>query len=109
MGGADYEVPPLTLGQLKRLRPKLKDLESGDADLVSDALCEIVATALQRNYPSTTVEQVADLLDLGNREAVMSAVLGGSGLKLGEAQAVTRTPGPTSMDSSPPLADTAIQ
>ena len=110
MGGEEYEVPPLTLGQLRRIMPKIKDLQSGDVDLVMDALCEIVQVAMSRNYPSMTTERVADLIDLGNRDFIMAAVLGNSGLKLGEALAVTRAiPGLGSMDSSPPPADIPIQ
>jgi hypothetical protein len=55
-------------------------------------LVEIVASALQRNYPDATADVVENLLDLGNASTVLSAVLTGSGLKLhdgrlGEASA----------------------
>jgi hypothetical protein len=109
MGGSDYEVPPLTLGQLKRLQPIIARLGSQDQNEIFDAISEIVQVALSRNYPSISKEQVEDLLDLANCADTVAAVLRGSGLKLGEAMAVARTPGPASMDSSPPPADTAIQ
>jgi hypothetical protein len=108
MGDHEYEVPPLTLGQLRRLQPRLADLSSGDAGLIMGAICEVVQAALSRNYPKITVEEVEELIDLNNRERVINAVLGGSGLKLGEITAVA-SGGVPSMDRSPPLADTHIQ
>ena len=61
-------------------------------------LVEIVAAALQRNYPEATPDMVENLLDLGNASAVLNAVLTGSGLKLsdnrlGEAPAPGSRPG----------------
>jgi hypothetical protein len=135
MGGRDWLVPPLTLGQLRRLMPKVRQLTEigasmGEAQI--GVLVEIVAAAMQRNYPDATADIVEDLLDLGNASAVLNAVLTGSGLKLrdgslGEAAApgpkpgadsmiAGLQPGPThgvrrdgdiSMASSPPPADTA--
>ena len=136
MGGRDWLVPPLTLGQLRRLMPKVRQLTEigasmGEAQIA--VLVEIVATALQRNYPDATADMVENLLDLGNASAVLNAVLTGSGLKLrdarmGEAAApgtnpgagsITagicpdpvqgmRTAGDTFTASSPPPADTPI-
>src|SRR5271170_5257718 len=89
-------------------------------------LVEIVAAALQRNYPDISVDIVENLLDLGNAGAVLNAVLTGSGLRPrerspGEAPAPGPDPGarlasgssPTaaggiSTVSSPPAAATAI-
>ena len=48
-------------------------------------LVDIVAAALQRNYPEVTPEKVENLLDLGNASVVLNAVLTGSGLKPGGA------------------------
>jgi len=108
MGGRDWLVPPLTLGQLRRLMPKVRQLTEigvsmGEAQIA--VLIEIVATALQRNYPDATVDMVEDLLDLGNATAVLNAVLTGSGLKLGdgrlgEAAAPGNRPGAGSMNAA---------
>ena len=101
MGGRDWLVPPLTLGQLRRLMPKVRQLTEigasmGEAQI--GVLVEIVATALQRNYPDATADMVENLLDLCNASAVLNAVLTGSGLKLrdsrlGEAAAPGANPG----------------
>jgi hypothetical protein len=137
MGGRDWLVPPLTLGQLRRLMPKVRQLTEIGASMGETqigVLVEIVAAALQRNYPEATAEMVENLLDLGNAGAVLNAVLTGSGLKLrdsrlGEAAAPGAGPGAGStvaapmsdpnqeaataggkyMASSPPPAATAIQ
>lgn len=127
MGGREWTVPPLTLGQLRRLMPKVRQLteigaQMGESQIA--VLVEIVAAALQRNYPDMTPEAVEDMLDLGNAGAVLNAVLTGSGLKsrdrsLGEAAApeedsgapasVPEMAGDTFTASSPPSAATAIR
>jgi hypothetical protein len=81
-------VPPLTLGQLRRLMPKVRQLTEigasmGEAQIA--VLVDIVTAALQRNYPEMTPGSVENLLDLGNASAVLNAVLTGSGLKPGGA------------------------
>jgi hypothetical protein len=101
MGGQDWIVPPLTLGQLRRLMPKVRQLTDigasmGEAQI--NVLIDIVTAALQRNYPETTPDKVENLLDLGNASAVLNAVLTGSGLKpggaaMGEASAPGTSPG----------------
>ena len=112
MGGADWVVPPLTLGQLRRLMPKLQALGDVGGTLAEPqiaVLVEIVAAALQRNYPEVTADKVEELLDLGNAAAVLAAVLTGSGLQPGEAAAVAGSTGPTSTGFSPPPAATATR
>lgn len=123
MAGREWVVPPLTLGQLRRLMPKVRQLseigaQMGEAQI--GVLVEIVAAALQRNYPEIAAEAVEGLLDLGNAAAVLNAVLTGSGLTPGappgEAEAPGRVPGArtiptigaTSTGSSRQPADTAI-
>ena len=136
MGGRDWLVPPLTLGQLRRLMPKVRqltDIGASMSEMQIAVLVEIVATAMQRNYPEATPEIVENLLDLGNASTVLNAVLTGSGLKLsdnrlGEAAAPGSSPGAGSIiaerppdptdgtqaigdtytDSSPPPAVTVI-
>lgn len=110
MGGQEWQVPPLTLGQLRRLMPKVRqmtDIGAAMGEEQIDTLCEIVAAALQRNYPEQTEASVADLLDLGNASVVLNAVLTGSGLRTarpGEAEA-GRSNGIEYMASSPASAD----
>jgi hypothetical protein len=102
IGERDFIVPPLSLGQLKRLRADImKARESADEnrtgyDRMLDTL-PIIHAALSRNYPDMTITELEDIVDLGNYSAVVDAVFAVSGLmkemrdKLGEALAVTRT------------------
>jgi hypothetical protein len=111
MAGEDWIVPPLTLGQLRRLMPKIKQISEIGLEMDGDTIgtiAEVTAEALRRNYPDVTPEKVEnELLDLGNAGAVLQAILAGSGLRSrGEAQAKSST-GPTSTDSSPTPADLA--
>ncbi|HWK45129.1 MAG TPA: hypothetical protein VNT30_10425 [Stellaceae bacterium] len=85
MGGRDWTIPPLTFGQIKRLRPLLEAIPATASGVLTgdqlDAIVAIVHAALGRNYPDVTFDQVGDdLLDLGNMAAVVNAVMTGSGL-----------------------------
>jgi hypothetical protein len=110
MSGEDFVVPPLNLGQLRRLMPKIRQLtEIGSSmdEAQIDALIEIVTAALQRNYPETTEDHVENVLDLGNAREVLTAILTGSGLRP-QGEAVARnSDGATSTGSSQQPADTA--
>jgi len=107
MGGQDWLVPSLTLGQLRRLDAHIRGLSSGNTEKVLTAVCTIVAAALGRNYPDMTPQKVEDLIDLSNRDRVIDAVLGNSGLMPGEAEAVAGQIGDRFTGFSPPPADTA--
>jgi hypothetical protein len=97
---------------VRRLLPQVRELTAIGASMTEEQigmLSEIVAAALQRNYPDVSPERVEDLIDLGNANAVLTAVLTGSGLRpsqAGEAAAVASNGAPSTA-SSPPLADTA--
>jgi hypothetical protein len=126
MGGREWTVPPLTLGQLRQLMPKVRQLSEPGAQMGETqigVLIDIVAAALQRNYPEITTESVENLLDLGNAGPVLNAVLAGSGLTprgspsgeviapgtvLGATTQSATTAGDISMAFSPLHVDTAI-
>lgn len=89
MGGRDWTVPPLTFRQLRRLQPQLERLARINAAATPEqigAVSEIVQAALSRNYPDITVDEVEDMLDLGNAGRVIAAILSSSGLVPGEAR-----------------------
>jgi hypothetical protein len=87
LGGTDFIVPPLSLGALKQLLPKIKALTIGkdatpdDLSQVADML-EICLAALHRNYPELTLDQLGDIVDLGNFKTLISVVMGQSGLEV---------------------------
>ncbi len=71
-------VPPLSLAAVERFQDKLTNYRGGlgEVALVIDAL----TSALNRNYPDMTREQVAELVDVSNMQEVMFAVMNVSGL-----------------------------
>lgn len=128
MGGREWTIPPLTLGQLRHLMPKIRQLSEIGPQMAEpqiDVLVEIVAAALQRNYPDISIQMVENLLDLSNAAPVLHAVLTGSGLRpggglssgelmapgsaLGATTPTPATTGDASTAFSPPPADTAIR
>jgi hypothetical protein len=82
-GGRLYTVPPLALGALQRLQGKLSQLNQASSlePATVDAVIAATHSALVRNYPEITVEQVGDLIDVGNMHDVISSVLDVAGIK----------------------------
>lgn len=79
MAGIDWVVPPLSLGQVKRLKA-MQDAVKTDLDNL-DTMGQAVQMALSRNYPDITLERVEnDLLDAGNIKHVFEVVMGVSGM-----------------------------
>lgn len=107
MGGRDWVVPALTLGQLVALHEKIQTIATVTAPELSPAqvgdFVEIVHAAVARNYPEVSREQLRDeLIDLANAREVMVAILTGSGLRPaepGEAPAPAPSAGATSTGS----------
>ena len=95
--GTVLTVPPLNLASIQLLQDRLAKFSGGlDKDSI-ELIIDSTMLALQRNYPDMTRERLLnDLLDLGNMEEVMRAVMDVSGLvrkeqekALGEATAGT--------------------
>ncbi len=85
IGGKEFVMPPLNFGRLKKLKPELEILRAADncntlENEVLDAEITIIHSALTRNYPDITREQVEDLIDLRNVHSIMPAVMAQSGL-----------------------------
>lgn len=81
-GGRTLIIPPLSLGNLETLEPQLATFrgDAKDPKNISTAL-DCITAALKRNYPDTTREQVADMVDLGNMAEVMQAVMDSAGIR----------------------------
>lgn len=81
--GREFVIPPMTFGQIKRNAADIQRIQTG-GDLGLDTLpvmAKIIHGALACNYPDVTPEQLEDeYLDLGNARAVMSAIMGISGM-----------------------------
>lgn len=83
LGGEVYVLPPIALGPLRILQSRLKNLtDSTDPmDPASlDTIVDATFASMKRNYPEMTVEQVSELVDLGNMGEVLSAVMDVSGM-----------------------------
>lgn len=91
-GGTLLTVPPLNLGALRRLQGKLQALQTLDATSpqATDTIVEATHAALKRNYPDITIDEVEDLLDVGNMHDVFTSVMDVAGLRrkaIAEAEA----------------------
>ena len=89
LGGRRWMIPPLNLAALEHLSDRLAGFSGGlDAASVSTVV-DAAFYALLRNYPEISRDEVADMIDIANMEAVMSALMNVSGLeaKAGEAKA----------------------
>ena len=88
LGGREFIVPPINLKRLKQLYPLIETLaQETDALKQMDGTSQILHAALTRNYPEITLDEVEEMVDLGNFASVLKAVLGGSGFVPGELQA----------------------
>lgn len=81
-GGKVYTVPPLALGDLRRLQKQLEDLAPSAMDPATiDTVVDAVHSALKRNYPSMTTQEVEGLVDLGNMFDALGCVMDAGGIK----------------------------
>lgn len=80
LGGVEYVIPPLTIGALKRLGDRLKNLKADLSDETISTVTESVYCALKRNYPELKIEEVEEFVDVGNMQGVIAAVMDVSGL-----------------------------
>lgn len=88
LGGDIYVVPPIALGDLEVLQDRLAKFEEFRLDSESARLIADVAhRALRRNYPDMTLEQVSELVDVGNATELLGAVMDVSGMRRREIEA----------------------
>ena len=89
MGGEKFVIPALTLGQL---RSGAFDLMKEHDQLVTDGKtlealglrAKVILLAVKRNYPEMNEAAMDNLLDMENNLRIWRAVLGQSGIGLGE-------------------------
>ena len=95
--GAEYIIPPLTLGALEDHADDISSLDTLDGPQAAKVIVAIVHRALLRNYPKLTIKDVRELIDLDSMQSVFTATMGAAGLKArdasaGEASAISRKP-----------------
>jgi hypothetical protein len=85
LGGVEYVVPPIALGKLKLLAPRLATLDLAASGMPSaedlDTIVDMTLAALNRNYPEMRREELEDLIDLGNLKEIVDVVAGVSALE----------------------------
>jgi hypothetical protein len=106
--GREFIVPPLCLRDIKRLLPVMESIEGLPPIGMLDALVDIIHTALARNYPELTKDELEGMLDPINIKAISDRVMEASGLKKKdepEAADQSQSSGTGSMPPSSPSSD----
>lgn len=83
LGDTEFTVAPLTFKQLRTLEPELITLESMSTRPTSeqqDAVMRIIHASVSRNNPEVSLDDMGDLIDMGNLRPAIEAVMGVSGL-----------------------------
>lgn len=87
MGGYKWTMPAMSMRHMKvyadkekEIRRRCKDDEDAEQKAYMEASLEAACAALQRNYPSMTLDMLLDLVDASNLSEVMDAMKGASGL-----------------------------
>lgn len=83
LGGTEYVVPPFPMRILREHPEWLKAvraLEDIPTPEQTEAIVGIIHSALHRNYPDLTFEQVEDMLDVPGSFMALAAVMDISGM-----------------------------
>lgn len=82
IGGVDYVIPPISLGALQQLQPDIAAFSDSviDGNSIQTATT-VIHAALKRNYPELTLEEVGEMVDVGNMFELFELVMDVSGLK----------------------------
>jgi hypothetical protein len=92
LGGREFRVEPLKLGQLRGLLDALDDLSGKTGGAVVDAAARVIEAGLARTAPEMTVDAVLELeATMDQVTAAVATILKTAGLsQAGEAAPVTR-------------------
>ena len=84
MKGRNFTVPSLNLKSVRKLQPQLNKLSTVGTTNEErlDIMLEAIVMALRRNYSleELSIEEIEDMLDLGNMNRVFDAVMAVSGM-----------------------------
>lgn len=89
IGGTTFIVPPLPLGALEHLLPRINNYQKSSSMSMDDVqvVIDSAHAALKRNYPDMERDFVADSIGLENMQEIMEAVMDVSGLKRKQIEA----------------------
>jgi len=107
LGGRDFAIKPLKLGQLRALLDALDDLSGKSGGAVMDAAARVIQAGLVRAMPEMSFDDVLELeATMDEVTAAVAVILGVAGLnragdaKPGEAVPVAATQEPAAAASS---------
>ena len=75
LSGEDFIVPPLNLASLERFQDHLGSYRGGIDPASVGLIIEVAHAALKRNYPELKVDDLKELVDLGNIQPLFMAVM----------------------------------
>lgn len=86
--GETMVIPPLSLGALEAIEAEYGEMSTwGELSANSKFIISLAGNALRRNYPDLTDDKLKnELLDVGNMQDVMQAVMDIGGLKRKEQE-----------------------
>jgi len=92
IAGKEWIIPALNFSALRRLRPQIETLSevSLSANLSGeqiDIIISVIHSAVVRNYPDITKENIEEMITLANIRPIINAVMGISGFVPGGAGA----------------------
>lgn len=108
IGNRDFIIAPLNFKAIRKLRARIAALTGDNEDEKFEAFLDIIHSALLRNYPEMTLEDVEELLDLPTSGQVVSIILQHSGFvpkAPGGASKADPSIGTTSTAASSPQPD----
>ena len=81
LGGQDYILAPLNLFQVETLHEQILQLNAPSDNMREniERSLPLILASLQRNYPDITLDELRNLIDLGNFAACTRAVVEISG------------------------------
>ena len=86
LGGRDFAIEPLKLGQLRALLDALDDLSGKTGGAVVDAAARVIQAGLVRAMPELTLDAVLELeATMDQVTAAVAVILGVAGLSRGGA------------------------
>jgi hypothetical protein len=84
LGGRDFAIEPLKLGQLRALLDALDDLTGKTGGAVVDAAARVILAGLSRTMPDLTLDTVLELeATMDEVTAAVATILGAAGLSPG--------------------------
>lgn len=91
IGGVEYIIPPINLRTLKQLQSEIEHFQDGTVNAESiDTAITVIHSALKRNYPDLSIDDVSDLVDVANMFELFEIVMDVSGLKRKALEAEAR-------------------